>query len=149
MNREILALAPALLSPVTKANWSTESPVRIGARRYNGATYVIAVNTATTSEATASFSLPGLGSRKLRVFRDGRIVKPFGELVTDKLARPRRRRVRRAAWRLVVGLQSTREPEHREELWVAGESGDAWTSAPFSEKTITPYASNAPSSLAR
>ena len=46
-NREILALAPALLSPVAKANWSTDGPVRIGARRYNGATYVIAVNTST------------------------------------------------------------------------------------------------------
>ena len=84
VNREILALAPALLAPVAKANWSTENPVRIGARSYNGATYVIAVNTS-TSEATASFSLFGLGGRKLRVFRDGRIVKPLGDLVTDKL----------------------------------------------------------------
>ncbi len=85
-NREILALAPALLSPVARANWSTESPVRIGARRYNGATYVIAVNSS-TSEATAAFSVPGLGGRPLRVFRDGRTVKPFGDLVTDKLPR--------------------------------------------------------------
>jgi len=83
-NREILALAPALLSPVAKANWSTEGPVRIGARRYNGATYVIAVNTS-TADAAASFSLPGLGGRTLRVFRDGRTVKPLGDLVTDKL----------------------------------------------------------------
>jgi hypothetical protein len=84
VNREILALAPALLAPVAKANWSTESPVRIGARRYNGATYVIAVNTSTTP-TTASFTLLGLGGRSLRVFRDGRVVKPFGDLVTDKL----------------------------------------------------------------
>ena len=84
MNREILALAPALLAPVAKANWSTENPVRIGARRYNGATYVIAVNTSTTP-TTASFTLPGLGGRSLRVFRDGRVVKPLGDLVTDKL----------------------------------------------------------------
>ena len=83
-NREILALAPALLSPVAKANWSTDGPVRIGARRYNGATYVIAVNTS-TADATASFSLPGLGGRTLHVFRDGRTVKPLGDLVTDKL----------------------------------------------------------------
>jgi hypothetical protein len=83
-NREIVALAPALLAPVTKATWSPESPVRIGARTYNGATYVIAVNTS-TSDATASFSVPGLGGRKLRVFRDGRTVKSFGDLVTDKL----------------------------------------------------------------
>jgi hypothetical protein len=84
VNREILALAPALLAPVAKANWSTESPVRIGARRYNGATYIIAVNSSTTP-AAAAFSLPGLGGRSLRVFRDGRVVKPLGDLVTDKL----------------------------------------------------------------
>jgi hypothetical protein len=84
VNREILALAPALLAPVAKANWSTESPVRVGARRYNGATYVIAVNTS-TSPASTSFTIPGLGGRKLRVFRDGRIVSPFGDLVVDKL----------------------------------------------------------------
>jgi hypothetical protein len=83
-NREILALAPALLSPVAKANWSTDGAVRIGARRYNGATYVIAVNTS-TSDATASFSVPGLGGRSLRVFREGRTVKPLGDLVSDKL----------------------------------------------------------------
>ncbi|HEY4622003.1 MAG TPA: hypothetical protein VIG93_09910, partial [Gaiellaceae bacterium] len=83
-NREILALAPALLAPVAKANWSTENPVRIGARRYNGATYVVAVNTS-TSPTTASFTLPGLGGRTLRVFRDGRTVKPLGDLVADKL----------------------------------------------------------------
>jgi hypothetical protein len=83
-NREILALAPALLSPVAKVSWSTDGPVRIGARRYNGATYVVAVNTS-TSDATASFSVPGLGGRSLRVFREGRTVKPLGDLVTDKL----------------------------------------------------------------
>ncbi|HUG64012.1 MAG TPA: fibronectin type III domain-containing protein [Gaiellaceae bacterium] len=83
-NREILALAPALLAPVAKVNWSTDGPVRVGARRYNGATYIIAANTS-TSDATAAFSVPGLGGRKLRVFRDGRTVKPLGDLVTDKL----------------------------------------------------------------
>ena len=83
-NREILALAPALLSPVAKASWSTESPVRVAARRYNGATYVVAVNTS-VEPATASFTVFGLGGRRLRVFRDGRIVTPLGDLVTDKL----------------------------------------------------------------
>ena len=83
-NREILALAPALLAPVARANWSVESPVRVAARRYNGATYVVAVNTS-TSQATAGFTVPGLGGRTLQVFRDGRTVKPFGDLVTDKL----------------------------------------------------------------
>ena len=84
VNRDILALAPALLAPVEKANWSTESPVRVGARRYNGATYIIAVNSSTSPTST-SFTVPGLGGRKFRVFRDGRVVTPFGDLVVDKL----------------------------------------------------------------
>jgi hypothetical protein len=83
-NRELLALAPALLAPVAKVNWSIDGAVRIGARRYNGATYVVAVNTS-TSEAAATFSVPGLGGRTLRVFRDGRTVKPLGDLVVDRL----------------------------------------------------------------
>jgi hypothetical protein len=84
VNREIVALAPALLSPVVRSSWSVESPVRVGARRYNGATYVIAVNTS-TAPATASFTVTGLAGRKLRVFGDGRSVAPLGDLVVDKL----------------------------------------------------------------
>ena len=84
VNREIVALAPALLAPVARASWSTESPVRVGARRYNGATYIVAVNSSTSPTST-SFTVPGLGGRKLRVFRDGRIVTPLGDLVIDKL----------------------------------------------------------------
>jgi hypothetical protein len=38
-----------------------------------------------TSDANVSFSVPGLGGRALRVFRDGRTVRPLGDLVTDKL----------------------------------------------------------------
>ena len=29
--------------------------------------------------------MPGLGGRKLKIFRDGRIVRPLGDLVVDKL----------------------------------------------------------------
>jgi hypothetical protein len=83
-NREILALAPALLSPAAPANWSVESPVRVAARRFNGATYVVAVNTS-TNPAAATFNVPGLGGRKLHVFTDGRTVSPLGDLVVDKL----------------------------------------------------------------
>jgi Beta-galactosidase len=83
-NREILALAPALLSPPARASWSTSSPVRVAARRYNGATYVVAVNSS-AAPATASFTVAGLSGRKLRVFREGRLVTPMGDLVVDKL----------------------------------------------------------------
>jgi hypothetical protein len=84
VNRDILALAPALLGPLAKVNWSAESPVRVAARRFNGATYVIAVNTS-AAPVSSSFTVPGLGGRQLRVFRDGRVVKPMGDLVMDKL----------------------------------------------------------------
>ena len=84
VNRDILALSPALLSPVAKVNWSTQSPVRVGARRYNGATYVIAVNTS-TSEATASFSCSASAAAHSASSATGRTVKPLGDLVTDKL----------------------------------------------------------------
>ena len=83
-NRDIVALAPALLSPMVNATFSPQSPVRVSARKYNGALYIIAVNTS-TSPATASFTVPALAGRKLRVFADGRTVTPMGNLVVDKL----------------------------------------------------------------
>jgi hypothetical protein len=83
-NRDIVSLAPALLSPVVNATFSPASPVRVSARKYNGAVYVIAANSS-TSPATASFTVPGLAGRKLRVFADGRTVTPMGNLVVDKL----------------------------------------------------------------
>lgn len=84
VNREIAALAPALLGPVVNATWSPQNPVRVGVRKYNGALYIIAANTS-TSPASASFTVPGLAGRKLRVFGDGRVVTPLGNLVVDKL----------------------------------------------------------------
>jgi hypothetical protein len=84
VNRDIVALAPALLAPAAKASWSAESPVRVAARRYNGALYVIAVNSS-AAPVSASFTVPGLAGRKLRVYRDGRTVTPLGDLVVDKL----------------------------------------------------------------
>ncbi|HXF98695.1 MAG TPA: fibronectin type III domain-containing protein [Gaiellaceae bacterium] len=84
LNREIVALSPALLSPPARVTWSPETPVRVAARRYNGALYVLAVNTS-TAPAKASFSVPGLAGRKLRVFADGRLVTPLGDLVVDRL----------------------------------------------------------------
>jgi hypothetical protein len=83
VNRDILSLAPALLGQVVSATWSTQQPVRVGVRKYNGALYVIAVNTS-TQPVTASFAVPGLAARKLRVFADGRVVTPMGNLVVDK-----------------------------------------------------------------
>jgi hypothetical protein len=84
LNREIVALGPALLAPVVSATFSPERPVRVGVRKYNGATYVIAVNTSTLP-TTASFTVPGLTGKKLQVFGEDRTVRTLGSLVVDKL----------------------------------------------------------------
>jgi hypothetical protein len=83
INRDIVSLAPALLSPAARIT-ALEGPVRVAARRYNGALYVIAVNTS-TKPATASFTVPGLSGRTLRTFADAREVRARGDLVTDTL----------------------------------------------------------------
>lgn len=83
-NREILALAPALLGQVVNATWSAQQPVRASVRKHNGALYVVAVNTS-TAPVTASFTVPGLAARKLRDFSTGRVITPLGNLVVDKL----------------------------------------------------------------
>lgn len=83
INRDIVALAPALLSPAARVT-APDGPVRVAARRYNGALYVIAANTS-TSPAAATFSVPGLVGRTLRTFVDGREVRPRGEVVSDTL----------------------------------------------------------------
>jgi hypothetical protein len=84
LNREIVALGPALLGPVANPIFSPDRPVRVGVRKYNGATYVIAVNTS-TSPTTASFTVPGLSGKKLQVFGEDRSVRTLGALVVDKL----------------------------------------------------------------
>jgi hypothetical protein len=84
VNRDIVALAPALLSPATRVV-AAEGPVRVAARRYNGALYVIAVN-ASTKPANATFTVAGLAGRKLRTFGEGREVKARGDMVSDKLS---------------------------------------------------------------
>jgi hypothetical protein len=73
LSREIKALAPALLGPEVAVAADVASPVKVGARRYNGAMYVIAVNSS-TSRSTATFTVPGVGSRSLRVLGEGRTV---------------------------------------------------------------------------
>ena len=84
VNRDLVALAPALLSPATRVAVPSQSTVRVAARRHNGAVYVVAVNTS-TAPTKVSFSVQGLAGRKLRVFRDGRTVSTFGDVVADTL----------------------------------------------------------------
>lgn len=85
-NREIRALAPALLSPQLEA-WSTE-PVYAGARLYRDAVYVIAVNASAAQVAAEIQIPPDLQLSTVDVWRgaahgeftDGTIRDTFGPL---------------------------------------------------------------------
>lgn len=71
-NGQITALAPALLGPEAPLT-TTANGVYAGARSFDGARYVIAVN-ATTKTAKATFTLPGLGTTVGWVYGESRTV---------------------------------------------------------------------------
>jgi hypothetical protein len=85
VNREITALAPALLASEATAYPDWTSGVKASVRRHNGATYVIAVNPA-QKKVTAKISVSGLAGTPLRVFSEGRSVTPAGGLIVDEFA---------------------------------------------------------------
>jgi hypothetical protein len=70
-NREIKALAPALLAPHANAT-SDSGAVRVSARSLNGALYVIAVNTSDTT-LQARINVEGIGGRSAMVFGGGAV----------------------------------------------------------------------------
>jgi hypothetical protein len=82
LNREIVALAPALLAEQGGAFASSRSPVKVGARKYNGALYIIAANQS-NRRTKALINAPSLNGRTLRVFQDGRIVPVQGSQVYE------------------------------------------------------------------
>jgi Purple acid Phosphatase, N-terminal domain len=82
LNREIVALAPALLAEQGGASGSSRSPVKVGARKYNGALYIIAANQS-NKKTKALITAPGLNGRTLRVFADGRVVSPQGSQIYE------------------------------------------------------------------
>jgi hypothetical protein len=73
INRDIVALAPALLDASGTGIVGPSSPIRVGVRRHNGAVYVIAVNQS-TRPVTGRLAVPALGDRTLRVFGENRTV---------------------------------------------------------------------------
>lgn len=72
LNTTITELAPALLGPETEAD-SNQDAVKVGARIFNGAIYVIAVNS-TTGAVNASIHVPGLAGRTISVLDESRQV---------------------------------------------------------------------------
>ncbi len=71
-NREIKALSPALLASISPAT-SDVTGVRVSARTLNGATYVIAVNTTSTT-LQAKISVEGIAGRSPVVVGGGQAV---------------------------------------------------------------------------
>ena len=83
LNAEIAALAPALLARELPAT-ASPGPVRVGARRLNGVTYVIAVNTS-WRRTSASLGAPQLRGRA-RVFGERRTLRVRNGGIRDAFA---------------------------------------------------------------
>ncbi len=85
LSSEIASLAPALLGDDVEAFVTPEdAPVRAGARRSNGATYVIAVNS-WTKPAKVRIRVPGLKAASVRVFGGKRVLKVKDGAFVDSL----------------------------------------------------------------
>lgn len=85
LSSEIASLAPALLGDDVEAFVTPEdAPVRAGARRSNGATYVIAVNS-WTKPAKVRIRVPGLKAASVRVFGGKRVLKVKDGALVDSL----------------------------------------------------------------
>jgi hypothetical protein len=82
ISSQIAALAPALLAPEVPVVFDRKGLVKIGARRYNGATYVVAANASFVRRKT-TFSVPGLDATRMRVFGEGRTVTVRNGQTTD------------------------------------------------------------------
>ena len=84
VNDDITALAPALLAPETPVT-AAGAGVYAGARSFDGARYVIAVN-ATPKTTKATVTLPGLGSTVGWVYGESRSVPVRNGTFTDSFA---------------------------------------------------------------
>jgi len=85
LSRELASLAPALLGDEGEAVVTpVSSPVRVGVRRSNGATYVIAVNS-WTEPATVRVRVPGLTAGSVRVFGERRTLEVKDGALVDSL----------------------------------------------------------------
>src|SRR5207245_5690409 len=83
VTHDVKALGPALLARASAA--SADAGVRVTARAYGGALYVIAVNPA-AQPVQATIRVPGLASRPLTVLRAGRHLQARGGGSGDRVA---------------------------------------------------------------
>jgi hypothetical protein len=85
LSDEIAALAPALLGDDGEVVVTpSDTLVRAGVKRSNGATYVIAVNS-WTKPTTVRISVPGLKAASVRVFGDKRVIQVKDGAFVDSL----------------------------------------------------------------
>jgi hypothetical protein len=82
ISEQITSLSPALLAPEVPVVFDEKGLVKVGARRYNGATYVIAANSSFVRQRE-TFSVPGLEATHMRVFGEGRTVAVNNGRITD------------------------------------------------------------------
>jgi hypothetical protein len=81
----IRALSPALLSSEIPVS-SKAGALKVGARSYHGATYVIAVNSSSRLRMRAAITVPGLKASSVRVFGEGKTLLVRGGVIRDVLA---------------------------------------------------------------
>ena len=83
VDRDIVALSPALLDQTTPASANSSSSVLVGVRKHQGVTYVIAINPTTSARLQVHITVAGLDSRTLQVFDENRTVAAQGDQIVD------------------------------------------------------------------
>ena len=83
VDRDIVALSPALLDQTSIGSANSASSVLVGVRKHLGATYIIAVNPTTSTKSQVHISVAGLASRNLQVFDENRTIAAQGDQIID------------------------------------------------------------------
>ena len=84
VSHQVAKLGPALMGPAIPAD-SDQATVKVGARTYQNAVYVIAVNSG-FSPVQATVKVPGLAGRTLEVLDEGRTVDSGDGAFVDSFA---------------------------------------------------------------
>src|SRR5205085_1828231 len=84
VSHQVAKLGPALMGPAIPAD-SDQATVKVGARTYQNAVYVIAVNSG-FSPVQATVKVPGLAGRTLQVLDEGRTVDSGDGAFVDSFA---------------------------------------------------------------
>ncbi|MDX6510963.1 MAG: hypothetical protein QOE36_467, partial [Gaiellaceae bacterium] len=82
---EIASLTPALLTSATPVTVAPATPLAVGARKLNGATYVIGVNP-TPRATSGTIRVPGLRATSVRVYGESRTVGVRNGAFSDRFA---------------------------------------------------------------